>query len=124
MLITIHLARVRARSRYSLVPAVFMVITTLAALVWQTATFAYSVWAYLQNDKTWILRNVRPPIQTDPNLPWAAIVINVVFVIIGAVLFPVGLFLAVPLSRIHPQSLAHARARERAAAARSTREQS
>src|SRR5437867_1979096 len=122
MLITIHLARVRARSRYSLVPAVFMVITTLAALVWQTATFAYSVWAYLQNDKTWILRNVRPPIQTDPNLLWAAIVINAVFVIIGAVLFAVGLSMAVRLFRSYSKSLAEARTRAPAAADGGTRE--
>src|SRR5438876_12140039 len=105
MLITIHLARVRARSRYSLVPAVFMVITTLAALVWQTATFAYSVWAYLQNDKTWILRNVRPPIQTDPNLLWAAIVINAVFVIIGAVLLAWAYPWPFGLSRAYSRSL-------------------
>src|SRR5438445_1360088 len=99
MLITIHLARVRARSRYSLVPAVFMVITTLAALVWQTATFAYSVWAYLQGDKTWILRNVRAPIQTDPTLLWAAIAITGVFVIIGAILSTIGLSMDIRSSR-------------------------
>src|SRR5437867_317176 len=122
MLITIHLARVRPRSRYSLVPAVVMVLTTLAALVWQTATFAYSVWAYLQNDKTWILRNVRPPIQTDPNLLWAAIVINAVFVIIGAVLFAVGLSMAVRLFRSYSKSLAEARTRAPAAADGGTQE--
>src|SRR5438874_3807506 len=122
MLITIHLARVRARSRYSLVSSVFMVITTLAALVWQTATFAYSVWAYLPNDKTWILRNVRPPIQTDPNLLWAAIVINAVFVIIGAVLFAVGLSMAVRLFRSYSKSLAEARTRAPAAADGGTQE--
>src|SRR6059058_6506381 len=59
MLITIHLAKVRAPTKFSLIPGVFMVVTTLAALVWQTGTFLYSVWAYLQNDKTWVLRNVR-----------------------------------------------------------------
>jgi len=99
-----------------------MVITTLAALVWQTATFAYSVWAYLQNDKTWILRNVRPPIQTDPNLLWAAIVINAVFVIIGAVLFAVGLSMAVRLFRSYSKSLAEARTRAPAAADGGTQE--
>jgi len=122
MLITIHLAKVRARSRYSLVPAIFMVVTTLAALVWQTATFAYSVWAYLQNDKTWIIRNVRPPIQTDPNLLWAAIAINAVFVIIGAVLFAVGLSMAVRLFRSYSKSLAEARTRAPAAADGGTQE--
>src|SRR6266581_1710096 len=116
MLITIHLTRVRARSRYSLVPAIFMVITTLAALAWQTSTFAYSVWTYLQGDKTWILRNVRAPIQTDPTLLWAAIAINGVFVIIGAILFTIGLSMAIRLFRSYFKSLAEARTRAPAAA--------
>ncbi len=116
MLITIHLTRVRARSRYSLVPAIFMVITTLAALAWQTSTFAYSVWTYLQGDKTWILRNVRAPIQTDPTLLWAAIAINAVFVIIGAILFTIGLSMAIRLFRSYFKSLAEARTRAPAAA--------
>jgi carbon starvation protein len=122
MLITIHLARVRAPTRYSLIPAVFMVITTLAALLWQTGTFAYSVWAYLQNDKTWLLRNVRAPIQTDPNLLWAAVGINAVFVLIGAVLFGIGLSMAVRLFRSYSKSLAEARTKAPAAADGGTRE--
>src|SRR5467141_2907370 len=64
MLITIHLARTRAPTKFSLIPGVFMIVTTLAALVWQTGTFLYSVWAYLNNDNSWVLRNVRPPINT------------------------------------------------------------
>src|SRR2546426_1239540 len=39
MLITIHLAKVRAPSRYSLIPGVFMVVTTLSALAWQIWSF-------------------------------------------------------------------------------------
>ncbi len=116
MLITIHLARVRAPSRYSLIPGVFMVITTLAALVWQTGTFLYSLWAYLQNDKTWVLRNVRGPIQTDPNLLIIAVAINAVFVIIGAALFVVGVSMAVRLFRSYSRSVAEARAKAPAAA--------
>jgi len=116
MLITIHLARVRAPSRYSLIPGVFMVVTTLAALVWQTGTFLYSLWAYLQNDKTWVLRNVRGPIQTDPNLLIIAVAINAVFVIVGAVLFFVGVSMAIRLFRSYNQSIADARAKAPAAA--------
>src|SRR5207244_12060958 len=97
MLITIHLAKARAPSRYSLIPGVFMVVTTLAALVWQTGTFLYSVWAYLQNDKTWVLRNVRGPIQTDPNLLILAVALNAVFVIICASLYLVGVSMALRL---------------------------
>ena len=116
MLITIHLARVRAPSRYSLIPGVFMVVTTLAALVWQTGTFLFSLWAYLQNDKTWVLRNVRGPIQTDPNLLILAVAINAVFVIVGAVLFFVGVSMAIRLFRSYNQSIADARAKAPAAA--------
>ena len=116
MLITIHLAKVRAPSRYSLIPGVFMVVTTLAALVWQTGTFLYSVWAYLQNDKTWVLRNVRGPIQTDPNLLILAVAINAVFVIIGAALFVVGVSMAIRLFRSYSRSVAEARAKAPAAA--------
>ena len=116
MLITIHLARVRAPSRYSLIPGVFMVVTTLSALVWQTGTFLYSVWAYLQNDKSWVLRNVRGPIQTDPNLLIVAVAINAVFVIVGAALFVVGLSMAIRLFRSYNRSMAEARAKAPAAA--------
>ena len=116
MLITIHLARVRAPSRYSLIPGVFMVVTTLAALVWQTGTFLYSVWAYLQNDKSWVLRNVRGPIQTDPNLLIIAVAINAVFVIVGAALLVVGVSMAIRLFRSYNQSIAEARAKAPAAA--------
>src|SRR5216110_4077371 len=116
MLITIHLAKVRAPSRYSLIPGVFMVVTTLASLVWQTGTFLYSVWAYLQNDKTWVLRNVRGPIQTDPNLLILAVAINAVFVIIGAALFVVGVSMAIRLFRSYNRSVAEARAKAPAAA--------
>ena len=116
MLITIHLARVRAPSRYSLIPGVFMVVTTLSALVWQTGTFVYSVWAYVQNDKSWVVRNVRGPIQTDPNLIGVAVAINAVFVIVGAALFIVGLSMAIRLFRSYNQSMAEARAKAPAAA--------
>jgi carbon starvation protein len=104
MLITIHLARVRAPSVYSLIPGVFMVVTTLAALIWQTGTFLYSVWAYLQNDKSWVLRNVRGPIQSDPNLLILAVAINAVFVIVGAALFVVGVSMAIRLFRSYFRS--------------------
>ena len=116
MLITIHLARVRAPSRYSLIPGVFMVITTLAALIWQTGTFVWSVWAYLQNDKTWVIRNVRGPIQSDPNLLIVAVAINAVFVIVGAALFIVGLSMAIRLFRSYSQSITQARGKAPAAA--------
>ncbi len=123
MLITIHLARVRAPTRYSLIPGVFMVVTTLSALVWQTGTFLYSVWAYIQNDNTWVLRNVRGPIQTDPNLLIVAVAINGIFVVVGAVLFAVGVSMAIRLFRSYSRSVAEARGKAPAAADGGTREE-
>src|SRR2546422_4168414 len=116
MLITIHLARVRAPTRYSLIPGVFMIVTTLAALVWQTGTFLYSVYAYLNNDASWINRNVRPPIQNNKDYILVAVGINAVFVVVGAVLFAVGLSMAVRLFRSYRSSMAERRAWAPAAA--------
>ncbi|TLZ94497.1 MAG: carbon starvation protein A, partial [Methanobacteriota archaeon] len=122
MLISIHLARVRAPTKYSLIPGVFMVVTTLAALVWQTWTFLYSVWLFLQGDKSWIVRNVRGPIQADPNYILVAVGINAVFVLIGVVLFGVGLSMSIRLFRSYRSSVVEARGRAPAAADGGTRE--
>jgi len=116
MLITIHLARTRAPTRYSLIPGIFMIVTTLAALAWQTGTFLYSVYAYLNNDLTWVNRNVRPPIQNNKDYILVAVGINAVFVVVGAVLFAVGLSMAVRLFRSYRSSMAERRARAPAAA--------
>src|SRR5213594_2814762 len=116
MLITIHLARTRAPTRFSLIPGIFMIVTTLAALAWQTATFLYSVYAYLNNDSSWINRNVRPPIQNNKDYILVAVGINAVFVAVGAVLFAVGLSMAVRLFRSYRSSMAEHRARAPAAA--------
>src|SRR5881296_3943647 len=115
MLITIHLARTRAPTRFSLIPGIFMIVTTLSALAWQTGTFLYSVWAYLNNDNSWVLRNVRPPINTKDYI-LVAVAINAVFVAVGAVLFAVGLSMAVRLFRSYRSSMAERRTRAPAAA--------
>src|SRR5438309_3271571 len=93
MLITIHLAKVRAPTRYSLIPAVFMIITTLAALAWQVYFFTKAVVDYLNGSSTGIFGNVRAPINKAP-YALVALGINAVFVVIGAVLFLVGLSMA------------------------------
>src|SRR3989441_6061141 len=116
MLITIHLAKTRAPTKFSLIPGIFMIVTTLAALAWQTATFLYSVYAYLNNDASWINRNVRPPIQNNKDYVLVAVGINAVFVAVGAVLFAVGLSMAVRLFRSYRSSMAERRARAPAAA--------
>lgn len=117
MLITIHLTRVRAPSRYSLIPAVFMIVTTLSALIWQTYTFLYSVVQYLgrvpfsaakPDPVNWITRNVRAPINV-PGYAWAALTVNAVFVVVGAILFLIGLSMAFRLFQSYRSSLTQAR---------------
>ncbi len=115
MLITIHLARVRARSRYSFVPGVFMVGTTLAALLWQAYSFLNAVVLYLGGNTAAVLRNVRAPINTQAYI-LVALAVNAVFVAVGAILFGVGLSMAIRLFRSYGRSLAEARAKVAAAA--------
>lgn len=122
MLITIHLARVKAPSKYSLIPGVFMVVTTLSALVWQVWTFLYSVWLYTQGDGSWVNRNVRPPIQNNAQYVLVAVGINAVFVIVGLVLFLVGLSMAIRLFRSYFRSRQEAMGRAPAAADGGTQE--
>src|SRR5437899_94731 len=98
-------------TKFSLIPGIFMIVTTLAALAWQTATFLYSVYAYLNNDASWINRNVRPPIQNNKDYVLVAVGINAVFVAVGAVLFAVGLSMAVRLFRSYRISFAESLAR-------------
>src|SRR5947209_8051674 len=121
MLITIHLAKVRAPTRYSLIPAVFMIITTLAALAWQVYFFTKAVVDYLNGSSTGIFGNVRAPINKAP-YALVALGINAVFVVIGAVLFLVGLSMAIRLFRSYLSSKAEARVKAPAAADGGTRE--
>src|SRR5712691_5675936 len=71
MLITIHLARVRSPTKYSLIPGIFMVVTTLAALLWETWIFLKAVILYAQGTTAagagGVLNNVRPPLNTQAN---------------------------------------------------------
>jgi len=131
MLITIHLARTRAPTRYSLVPGAFMIVTTLAALLWQIYTFGNSVVQYLGNvpypsgtnmdPSVWILRNVRPPINVK-DYAFVALGINAVFVLVGVILFIAGLSMAIRLFQSYRSSLAEARAKAPAAADGGSRE--
>src|SRR6266516_4800833 len=117
MLITIHLARTRAPTKFSLVPGAFMIVTTLAALLWQIYTFGNSVVHYLGNvpypsgthadPSVWILRNVRPPINVK-DYAFVALGINAVFVLVGVILFIAGLSMAIRLFQSYRSSLAEA----------------
>ena len=115
MLITIHLARVKAPTLYSLIPGIFMVITTLAALIWETWTFFNAVLQYIAGNVKPVLGNVRAPINTAPYAV-EALAVNAVFVIVGAILFLVGLSMAIKLFRSYSRSRAEAKAPEVAAA--------
>lgn len=119
MLITIHLAKVRAPTKYSLIPGVFMVVTTLAAMLWEIWIFLDAVYLYTQGryaaNVGGVLGNVRAPINTQANVVYALIV-NGVFVAVGMVLFLVGLSMAIKLFRSYSRSMAEARAPEVAAA--------
>ena len=131
MLITIHLAKVRAPTKFSLIPGIFMVVTTLAALAWQIYTFANSAIQYLGNvqypfganhdPSQWVLTNVRPPINVK-DYAWLALGINGVFVLVGLILFLVGLSMAIRLFQSYRSSMTEARARAPTAADGGTRE--
>ena len=114
MLITIHLAKTRARTRYSLIPGVFMIVTTLAALVWETWTFLNAAIQYVGFGNSGPLTTqVRPPVSSYLTI---ALGIDAVFVVVGAILFTVGLSMAIRLFRSYNKSMAEARARVPAAA--------
>jgi len=96
MLITIHLARTRAPSAYTAIPAAFMIVTTLAALLWQTRAFYL---AAVDPQRTMVL---------DPLKSWSPLLSDVldwVSVFIGLALFVLGLRMAVLTYRAYAQAL-------------------
>ncbi len=114
MLIAIYLAKSRARTSSYLVPGIFMVVTTLAALIYETYTFlnAFIQYVFLNNAVP-LGSQTRPPVST---YPVAALGIDAVFVAVGAILFVVGLSMSIRLFRSYSASKAEARVRAPAAA--------
>ena len=114
MLIAIFLAKSRALTRNYLIPGIFMIITTLAALVYETYTFlnAFVQYVFFGNSGP-LLVQTKPPVN---GYPLAALAIDAVFVIVGVALFAVGLSMSIRLFRSYSQSRAEARARAPAAA--------
>ncbi len=90
MLITIHLARVKAPTLYTLIPAVFMIITTLTGLGWQ-------VYKFFDATRIGILTRrppaefVKPPLDQYPTI---ATVLNALFILVGIILIFLGLRMA------------------------------
>ncbi|MFQ5886192.1 MAG: carbon starvation CstA family protein, partial [Anaerolineae bacterium] len=97
MLVTIYLAKVRARTGYTLVPAIFMIVTTLAALAWET-------WLFLRAVTTG-KPLVRAPLNNYPTL---ALILNGIFVIVGVVLFILGIRMALMTWRTYQEAKAAA----------------
>lgn len=83
MLISIYLVRVRARSGFTLGPAIFMIVTTLAALAWE-------IWIFVRAFA------IRAPVTRPPFDKYPAIfmTLNGLFIVVGAVLFILGIRMA------------------------------
>jgi carbon starvation protein len=94
MLVSIHLARVKSPSLYTLVPAVLMILTTLAAILWEIWQFVEAV--FVKGKPL-----VRPPLS---NYPEVALVLNGVFILVGVCLFLLGLRMAMHTFRSYSRS--------------------
>jgi carbon starvation protein len=82
MLITIHLARTKAPTVYTAIPALFMIITTLAALAWQVRVFLLA--AMGGPDKTLVLDPIKSSAPTLANiLDWASVAVGIALFLLG-----------------------------------------
>lgn len=110
MLISIHLAKIRAPSKFTLIPATFMIITTLSALIWEAWMFAQGILRFYATGRATNLQ-VNDPIRTYPLFGvLAGVIVSAAFVVVGAALFLVGLSMAVKLYRSYFRSRAETRA--------------
>ena len=114
MLIAIYLAKTRSRTTSYILPGIFMVVTTLAALVYETWTFlnAFIQYVFYGNAGPLVVQTKAPV----SGYVYAALGIDAVFVGVGVALFVVGLSMAIRLFRSYSQSKAEARVRAPAAA--------
>ncbi|BAD39668.1 carbon starvation CstA family protein [Symbiobacterium thermophilum] len=85
MLITIHLARVQAPTVYTLIPATFMMVTTITAIGWQVVKVYLP--AFLGTTPTL----VQYPFNQYPGFSRA---MDGIFVLVGVALFVLGLVMA------------------------------
>lgn len=82
MLITIHLARTRAPSGFTLVPALFMIVTTLAAIAFQTIRFLQAALAGPSRTLTQDpIKTLAPALANA--LDWASVAIGVALFLLG-----------------------------------------
>ncbi len=107
-LISIHFVRTKAPSRYTLIPAVFMTITTLTALAYQTLIFTragfglFGTTLFKISDKgleLFLSGAANPLVQAGqwialPEAKTYAYIFNLVFAGVGLVLFLLGIRMA------------------------------
>jgi carbon starvation protein len=89
-LAAIIVARMKKPSAYVIGPAVFMVVVTILALIWETYLYIKKVTLYMATGDVGVLF-VKPPLN---NYPGAALAMNVVFVFVGLVLIVLGFLMS------------------------------
>jgi len=92
-LVSIYLAKVKKPTIYTLGPAIFMVITCEAALLWESITFFRFVW--LGTPKA------LPPLSDYPSI---ALGFNFAFAIIGLILFILGLIVVYDAAKAYSRA--------------------
>ncbi len=89
MLVAIIIVRMKKPPTYALLPAIFMTIVTISALIWETYVYAHGVWVYLTTGDATVLQ-AKPPLSEHPK---AAFAMNTVFVFVGIALVLLGLMM-------------------------------
>jgi carbon starvation protein len=93
MLITVHLAKVGARTRWTFIPAIFMTVTTLAALLCQIfLVFGQKLVVSLTTEGYKFAKPL-------DNAFWTGWIMHLVLLLIGVGLFALGLRMAILLFR-------------------------
>ncbi len=94
-LAAIIVSRMKKPSFYVLGPAIFMVIVTLSGLAWEVYMYVRAVNKYLATQDVKVLF-AKPPLN---QYPAAALAMNVVFIIVGVILFILGIVMTYYLVR-------------------------
>ncbi len=83
-LVAVYVVKMKKPSWYAAVPAMFMTIVTLSALLWEIYTFGLSTFGIKKP-------LAKPPLSNYPAAAWA---LNAVFFLIGIALFVLGLYMS------------------------------
>jgi len=83
MLVAVYLAKVKRPSWYAFIPAVFMTIVTLSAIFWEIVVF------------TWAVATGHPKAAGEiAKYPSIALALNAIFIIVGVILFILGIIMS------------------------------